>query len=107
MVWAKLSRTQFETQVAPYTKQDDFLIEISSFEKLQWRGCGTWSFGDYRTANLFHCLHQNLRTLLWSAVSQGGSAGSPRSGARIENRTPELNRGWPPQGAWGRTFPCY
>jgi hypothetical protein len=25
----------FETQVLPYTKQDDFLIEMSSFEKLQ------------------------------------------------------------------------
>jgi hypothetical protein len=53
----QISRAQFETQVPPYTKQDDFLIEMSSFEKLQWRGCGHSAIIAPR--NLFYCLHQN------------------------------------------------
>jgi len=32
----QISGAQFETQIPPDTKQNDFLIEMSSFEELQW-----------------------------------------------------------------------
>jgi hypothetical protein len=54
----KVSGAQFETQIPPYKKHNDFLIEMSSFEKIT-SGRGIIISPLSQCADPYHRLHQN------------------------------------------------